>query len=376
MKFVISTQELNYLLSKIQNVVSQKPTIPILSNFLLEVLNDELILTATDFNVGIRCHTDAKIIEEGGTTLPVKKFSQLMRELSTLNVEISASSNEVTTIVAGTSRFKLNGMSKNEFPSLPDLSEAHSFRMLQKDLKDLLYRTSFAVSREDNRYVLTGVLMQIANGIATFIGTDGKRLARAFTKVEIDPSITCQAIIPFKAVEEILKNLTEDKEMVELSLMPDKIAIEANQTRILAKLLSGDYPDINRVIPNHSDILVTLHREELSILLRQISLFTADSNHSVRFIFSDGELKLTANTMEIGEGNVSMPVNYHGPKLEIAFNPGFFIDILRHCSSETVTMGLTDAYNPGIITDQDQPLSNPLEASPLFVIMPMRLSED
>jgi DNA polymerase III subunit beta len=376
MKFVISTQELNYLLSKIQNVVSQKPTIPILSNFLLEVLNDELILTATDFNVGIRCHTDAKIIEEGGTTLPVKKFSQLIRELSTLNVEISASSNEVTTIVAGTSRFKLNGMAKHEFPSLPDLSEAHTFKMTQKELKDLLYRTSFAVSKEDNRYVLTGVLMQIANGVVTFIGTDGKRLARAFKKIEIDPSLNCQSIIPLKAVDEILKNLTEEKEFVELSLMADKISIEANQTRILAKLLSGDYPDVNRVIPSHSEIQVALHREELSILLRQISLFTADSNHSVRFIFSDGELKLIANTMEIGEGNVAMPVNYHGPKLEIAFNPGYFIDILRHCTSETVTMGLTDAYNPGLITDQDQPLSNPLDASPLYVIMPMRLSED
>jgi len=375
MKFVISTQELNYLINKIQNVVSQKPTIPILSNFLIEVFNDELILTATDFNVGIRCRTDAKIFEEGGTTLPVKKFAQLIRELSTVNVEISASSNEVTTIVSGTSRFKLNGMAKNEYPSLPDLSGAHTFELPQKDFKELLSRTSFAVSKEDNRYVLTGVLMQIANGIATFIGTDGKRLARAFAKVEIDPSISCQSIIPLKAVDEIVKNLTEEGN-VKISLMNDKIAVEANQTRILAKLLTGDYPDVNRVIPDHSDIVVTLHKDELSSLLRQISLFTADSNHSVRFIFSDGELKLTANTMEIGEGDVAMPVNYHGPKLEIAFNPGFFIDILRHCSSEIVTMGLTDAYNPGIITDQDQSLANPMEASPLFVIMPMRLSED
>lgn len=374
MKFVISTQELNYLINKIQNVVSQKPTIPILSNFLIEASNDELVLTATDLTVGIRCSTDAQILEEGSTTLPAKRLAQLMRELTTPNVEISTNSHEVTSVVAGTSRFKLNGMSKQEFPNLPDLSHAHTFLIPQALLKDLLYRTSFAVSKEDNRYVLTGILMHIANGQVTFVGTDGKRLARAYAPIAIDPHLSSQSIIPLKAVEEILKNLTEEGD-IKISLMQDKIAFEINQTHILTKLLSGDYPDVNRVIPEHSDIVIALHREELMTLLRQVSLFTADNNHSVRFTFTDGELKLTANTMEIGEGQVGMPVNYQGPKLEIAFNPGFFLDILRHCREETVSIGLTDAYNPGLMTDGEQ-LIPPNKASPLFVIMPMRLSED
>lgn len=374
MKFVLSTQELNYLINKIQNVVGQKATIPILSNFLIEAYNNELILTATDLTVGLRCFTDAKILKEGSTTLPAKRFAQLMRELTAANVEISSDGNEVTTIVAGTSRFKLNGMNKSEFPALPDTSTAHVLQIKQSDLKDMFYRTSFAVSKEDNRYTLTGVLMHVANGIATFVGTDGKRLSRAFIKAPVDAQFTNQSIIPLKAVDEILKNLTEEGD-AKIFLMPDKIAIEANDTRILSKLLSGEYPDVNRVIPEQADLIITLHREELLTLLRQISLFTADHNHSVRFIFTDGELKLTANTMDIGEGQVAMPVNYQGPKFEIAFNPGFFMDILRHCKQETVSLRLTDPYNPGVITDGDD-LSHPLQASPLFVIMPMRLSED
>src|SRR4051794_35087946 len=111
MKFVLSTQELNYLINKIQNVVSQKPAVPILSNFLIEAFNNEITLTATDLTVGIRCNTETKILEEGATTLPAKRFAQLIRELTALNVEISSNPNEVTTIIAGTSRFKLNGMS-------------------------------------------------------------------------------------------------------------------------------------------------------------------------------------------------------------------------------------------------------------------------
>ena len=156
MKFVISTQELNYLISKCLNVVSAKMTIPILSNILIEAINDELILTATDLTVGIRCFTDAKILEEGATTLPAKKLAQLVRELTSVNLEITSNANEVTEIVADSSRFKLNGMNKSEFPSLPVVSDATHFKLNQVDLKDMLFRTAFAVSREDNRYVLTG----------------------------------------------------------------------------------------------------------------------------------------------------------------------------------------------------------------------------
>lgn len=374
MKFVIPTQEFIYLINKIQNVVPLKPTVPILSNVLIEVGNDELILTATDLTVGIRCNTEVNILEEGATALPAKKLSQLIRELTTANVEISSNSQGLITLVAGTSRFKIKGTTREEFPSLPDLSNSQNFQIKQKDLKQLLYSTSFAVSKDDSRYVLSGILMQIANGCVHFIGTDGKRLARAHTLIEIDQAYTNQAIIPLKAIEEVLKNLTDEGD-AKISLMSDKIAFQSDHTLILTKLLSGDYPDINRIVPEQRNISVTLHREELISLLRQISLFTTELSPSVRFSFANGELKMTANTQNIGEGHVEMPVNYHGEQLDIAFHPFFFLDILRHCNEEVVTLGLTDSYNPGIITDGDRSESL-TQASPLFVIMPMRIMEE
>lgn len=374
MKFVISTQELNFLVNKCLNVVAQKATIPILSNLLIEAANDELIITSTDLTVGVRCFTEAQILEEGATTLPAKKFAQLIRELTSVNVEVSSNANEVTEIMADSSRFKLHGMSKSEFPSIPNMTGAIEVTVSQKELRDMFYRTAFAVSREDNRYVLTGVYMHIAKGEVTFIGTDGKRLSRACMALKLDPSFKGDYIIPLKAVEEILKNLTDEGDAT-LFLMADKIAVEAMNTMIVTKLLSGDYPDVNRVIPEHADTVVALHREELTTLLRQISLFTAETSQSVRFTLAPGELKLTANTMEIGEGKVSMPVNYHGQKLEIAFNPNFFLDILRHTKAETVSLGVIDSYNPGVITDMD--VSAKLAAArSLFVLMPMRLNEE
>lgn len=375
MKFVISTQEFNFLVSKCLNVVSQKMTIPILSNILIEAANDELILTATDLTVGIRCYTEAKILQEGATTLPAKKLAQLVRELTAINLEVATSSNEITEILADSSRFRLNGMNKEEFPSLPSVADATQFKMKQADLKDMFFRTAFAVSREDNRYVLTGVFMHIENSTATFVGTDGKRLAKAHIKIDLDPSFRASYIIPLKAVEEIQKCLTDEGEAT-VYLMTDKVGVEASNTMVITKLLSGEYPEFNRVIPESIESIVTLHREELMTLLRQVSLFTIDSTQSVRFTFNEGELVLNANTMEIGEGKVSMPANYHGPKLEIAFNPNFFLDILRHSKGETVKLGVTDAFNPGIITDKEEEPVLSAAPSPLFVLMPMRLNEE
>lgn len=378
MKFIISTQEFNFLISKCLNVVSQKITAPILSNILIEAQNDELIVTATDLVVGMRCFTDAKILEEGSTTLPAKKLAQLLRELTALHLEIQTHENEVTHIRADSSHFKLKGMDRGEFPSLPSIHEAVQFKIPERKLKDMLFRTAFAVSHEDTRYALTGVLMEIKEGKVAFIGTDGKRLARSYLSIDLDPNFSGNYIIPLKAVEEIHRNLGDEGDAI-LYLMPDKVAVESSNTTIISKLLTGEYPDVNRIIPQNMDIVVKLHREELITLLRQISLFAAENN-SVRLTFEDGELHIAANTSEIGEGKVSMPANYHGSKLDIAFNPRSLLDILLHSKGEsepeTVTMGLTDSYNPGIITDiGENPLTPPAH-TPLFMLMPMRLNEE
>jgi len=374
MKLIISKAELASLLSKLQNVVPQKAAIPILSNILVEATPNELVLTATDLTVGIRCFTThCKILATGATTIPARHFNQLIRELTSQEIEIYTDAKDITEITCGTSRFKVHGMGRNEFPSLPDLAGATQFKISQKELRDVFFHTSFAVSREDNRYVLTGVFMQIAEGKATFVGTDGKRLAKTFLQVPLESHIKGEYIIPLKAVEEILKNLNEDQDAT-VYLLSDKIAIEANKSILITKLLSGEYPDIHRVIPVEQPKVVTIHREELISLLRQVSLFTSETNQSVRFTFHPGELKLAANTMEVGEGLVNMPVNYHEDQLDIAFNPNFFLDILRHSKKETIHLGLTDAFNPGVITEGEPSSSE--EANPLFVIMPMRLTEE
>lgn len=366
MKFVVSRSELSNLIKKIQTIVPQNAPIPILSHFLIEAEGEELVFTATDLTVGTRCSVKAKIFEKGSLSIPSKRFFQLVRELTEPNIEMIAADGEMAEIKAGSSRFRLHGMDRSEYPSLPDLKEATQFTVDSSVLREMFYRTSFAVSKEDNRYVLTGVLMRIEKGRAIFVGTDGKRLAKTETLIALPEDFSGEYILPLKAVDEMMKMLSEE-EKATVYLTEDKVAVESANTILITKLLSGDYPDFEQIIATKSGESLTLHREELMTLLRQISLFTNEASHSVRFTFTSGELILTANCAEVGEGKVSMPVNYSGPKLDIAFNPFYFLDILRHSKDETVSLGISDSYNPGIISDSTKSL---------FIIMPMRLNDD
>jgi DNA polymerase III subunit beta len=369
MKFIISRNELNKMIGRIQNVISPKSTIPILANVLIEATDTEIIFTATDLTVGMKCYTEAKVLEKGAITLPARRFFQLIRELTSENIEIATHADHPTAIIkADSSVFHLNGMEENEFPSLPSLSGAKQIKISQNALKENLFQTSFAISRDDNRYVLMGMLLQIEEQKAIFVGTDGKRLAKSQRTINTDSDFNGQFVIPLKAIEEMQKNLeSNEDELATLHLLEDKVALETNRTLIVTKLLTGAYPDFNQVIPASSEINVSLHVEELSTLLKQIILFTADANSSVRFTFNEGQLTLLANSLEIGRGKVSMPVDYSNEQIEIAFNPNYFLDILRHTKDETVTLDLSDAFNPGVIKDSTEAM---------FILMPMRLTEE
>lgn len=367
MKIVISKQELMTLIGKILSIVSNKPAIPILSHILMEATDDQLILSATDLTVSMRYYSEAKVLEEGSIALPARKFFQLIKELTSPQIKISTLPNETAEITAGSAVFRLNCMLKSEFPNLPDLNHCPQFSLPAPQLKKMLSSSSFSAAKEDNRFVLNGVLLKLEEESATFLATDGKRLSKVCSKIDVDPSVSGSYIIPLKAVEEMIKALQDNAEtQATVSLMHDKVSLEQGSLTLYSKLLSGQYPQVEKVIPQNISVTVPIHREELMILLRQVSLFTSEDNNSVRFYFEMGKLHLSAVSSEIGEGKVDMPVDFNENPMEIAFNPFYFQDILRHCSDETIQLSLCDPYNPGLITDS---------SGAVFVIMPMHLQE-
>jgi DNA polymerase-3 subunit beta len=365
MDAVIAKNDLVNLIGKIQNIVPLKPSVPIIANILVEAIDDQIIVTSTDLTISMRCYMDATVVEEGSIALPAKRFFQLVRELTSPQIKISTHSNEIAEIIAGASMFKINGMNKAEFPTFSDLQGLPEATFASANLREMLSRTSFAATKEDTRYMLNGVLLQINQQRASFICTDGMRMAKVVSPVIADSSVQGAYVIPLKAVEEMIKVLEDENMPAVLNLAKDKISLECGKWSLITKLLAGQFPDVEQIVPSQFIHQIPIHREELTALLRQISLFASGTN-SVRFTFETGQLHLSAMSSDLGEGRVSMPVDFSGPCLEIAFNPFLLIDILRHSKDEIVRIGANDPHSPGLITDSTQAQ---------FMLMPMRLSD-
>lgn len=365
MKCTIQRDQLVAAISKIQGVVPNKALIPILSAVLVEAKDGQLVLTATDLTVNMRSSVDATVEAEGAVTLPARRFFQLMRELTVPTVQLQVSDSGIVIITAGASRFRLHGMDQEEFPPFPDLGQGVSCSMAAKNLRDMLQKTAFAAAKDDARRVLNGIFFTLSKEQVTCVGTDGKRLAKITYPHSINTNETIESIIPLKAVEELIGLLDLDEEIT-LTFTEDKVGIEVGSVHLVSKLLSGQFPDVERVIPNREEMQkIVIHKEELITLLKQVSLFTTDLTQSVKFMFDQGQLSLQATHNKIGEGQVQMSVDYQAEPLEIAFNPHNFLDVLKHCPEDTVQFGMIDAFNPGSITDSQERTH--------FVIMPMRL---
>ncbi len=363
MKVIVSQMQLGPLIRKIQGIIPSKPSIPTLGNVLLEAIDGELVISATDLSLSVQTRLKAEVAEEGSIALPAKKFIPLILELTAPFVEIRASETSAM-IHAGGSKFKIQGISKQNYPNIENIQASSKLSLPALALKELLTKTSFAAGSDENKPLLKSVFFECSPTRLTCTAADGKRLAKASLAITEQPLAASAHILPIKAVEEMIRFLDTKEEDIFLSLKDDKIGLQVGSTTLISQLLLGDYPDVSRIIPVPQKPPISLHREELSSLLRQVSLFTGESGSSVRFSFSSGALSLSAASGNVGEGNVEMAVNYQGDPLQVAFNPHYFLDILRHSKDETICLGIENPYNPGLITDSSQTV---------FVLMPMRV---
>lgn len=364
MKCIISKVDILALISKVQGMIPTKPPMPILTNILLRAQDNQLVLIVSDLTLSVMGTINAKVEEEGSLVLPPKKFFSLLKELTAPEIAISSTSTHAVTIKAGDSKFKILGMSSENFPLIEDLMEGEQIAIKADIFKEMLAKTSFAAGHDENRPVFTSVFVEKNAAILTFTGTDGKRLAKAFTDAATTSSWQGSLILPYKTAQEMIHLIDAKEEMLTFRITEEKISMQSGPITLISQLMLGQYPDVSRIVPPKTDHAVELHREELTSLIRQVSLFSGADNSSIRLTFAEGQLTLSAASGDTGEGVVSMPANYRGTPFDIAFNPTYLLDILRHSKSDTIKMDLQGSYNPGLITD---------DSTAFFVLMPMRL---
>ena len=364
MKFSVSKEKLLEGLQTVQNVVSTRTTLPILSNVLLQAADGQLRLTTTDLDVGVRGCVEAQIDKPGATTLPARRLFTIVRELPAAEIQIDIDSKNVASIRSGPSFFKILGLPEEEFPPLPKFENAKSFTIRQKDLRDGLKKTSYAISTDETRYVLNGILCSFKDNKITLVATDGRRLALVDIELEFPRSQEVEIIVPTKAVTELQRLLGEEGD-VKLTVGENQIAFEVNGTLLVSKLIEGNYPNYRQVIPAEAKERITLEREAFLNTVHRVSLLASEKSNSVKLVFSKNNIDIMANTPEVGEAKESLPVQYKGKEFSIAFNPEFLMAPLRNLANDEVFLDLIDEMSPGVIKIQ----------SPfLYVLMPMRIS--
>ena len=364
MHVIASRTDLLNISAKFQGIVPSKPALPILANVLLLADGQNLTVVATDLMMSLKIACPASVVTAGSITIPSRRFFQLLREMTHSDIEISLVNDKEALIKAGSSEFKLPMMPGKDYPQFPEIINPNQFDLSQATFKTLLQRSAFSAAKEDSRHVLNGLQMRLEANRLTLTGTDGKRLSKLFTEGSFSFTSKIEAIIPLRAVEEMIKMLEATDDEHHVLINQDRLMIRTTSYQFMTQLISGQYPDVDRVIPVSSANPICLHREELMSLLKQVSLFTSENNSSVRFTFDAGILHLSAVSDKIGAGHVNMPVNFEGEPFQIAFNPSYFLDILRHTNDEIIEFKATSPYTPGLIIDSTQAT---------FVIMPMRL---
>jgi DNA polymerase-3 subunit beta len=368
MNLTITKEQIIAGLQAVQNVVSTRTTLPILSNVLIRAEGNALEFTATDLDVTVACKVEAKITKPGATTLPVKKLFGIVRELSG-EIEIEVDEKNVASIRSGSSFFKVHGLAAEEFPPLPKFKDDKKVSLPQENVRAMIRKTSFAVSTDESRYVLNGIFVSLKEGKMTVVATDGRRLALVDEEVDLPEKSSGEFIVPAKAVNE-LNRLLQDKGDVELKFGENQASFSLKDDKgfavlLITKLIEGNYPNYKQVIPGEAKERVPLVREELLQALRRAEIMTSEKANSVKLTFGKNSLAITANSPEVGEARESLAVNYKGKELAIAFNPRYLIDPLAALTEDEVFIELIDELSPGVLK-----INGPF----LYVVMPMRLS--
>lgn len=368
MKFTIERQDFIKVLQRIQGIVEKRNTMPILSNVHIAAAGKSVNVSSTDLDVFIKDVVAAVVAEEGALTVNARKLFEIIKELPEQKVDISSTKDDKATIKSGKARFSIMGLPSKDFPQFPPIEEGSLNKTDGRVLKEMIEKTSFAVSTDETRYNINGFLFEnTKEGVARMVATDGHRLALIEKKnLYASGAGDHSVLLPRKGALEIKKLLEEKDSDLFLGITQRNAAVKIDEAVISTRLLDGEFPDYKKVIPKDNNKTATLDRAGILSSLKRVSILSLDKNKGVRFSFSKSALTLTSSSPDIGEATEEIDADYNFDPIEIAFNAVYFIDMLEATESEKINISLKDPLSPVLIQPQDC-------ADYTYIIMPMRL---
>jgi DNA polymerase-3 subunit beta len=365
MELIISRAQFVEALDTVTSVVSSRPTLPILGNVLMDVRKKEIILSATDLEVGVVIKIEAQSTAEGKITVPARKLLDVVKEMPADEVRITGDAGSKMQLVAGSVEIKLLGLPPDEFPQLPEVKKDAEVKVGAKVFAEMIRKTIYSVSADETRYVLNGALVLWEKSELKVVTTDGRRLAFMRRPLQ-SAGGKGEAIIPTKALQELVRLLGNREDEVTMTLGEGYARFTAGNVSLTTRLIDGNFPDYEQVIPKNNDKKVVMETAVFLAGVRRASLIAADRSSSVRIDAKKGGLVLTASSPELGEAREELPANYEGETLSVAYNARYLMDVLKNIETKEVLLELSTPLAPGVL----RPVG---DETYVCVVMPIRL---
>lgn len=369
MKFTITRDNLQQGLSAVGASVPTRTTLPVLSNILIEAGEEGVQLSGTDLDIAVTLQVPAEVEEPGAITVPAKKLQELARELPEAPAKITTTG-ERFELVCGKATFRLNGMPQDEFPNFPEVDFDSSWPIPSELLSEMIERTSFAVSTEESRPILNGVLWQLADREMRMVATNGHRLAKLTIPSDADGAPHTDLIVPPKALAQVQRLFVEDGP-IDVARSDNHLGFQQDGTRVYTRLIEGPYPNYEQVIPKDNDRVALADKETLTRALRRMAVVASEQTHRVRMAFTGNTLRLSVETPDLGDAHEEIEVSFDGEPLEIGFNANYLLEVLRYMPTDEVKLTFKAPERAATI----EPAESESEEEYLCLIMPLRLLE-
>lgn len=362
---VVTTQALlAKALGAVSRFVNARGTLSVLGNVLLETKDGRLRVSATNLELGIDYFIGAKIAKEGSLTVPARLLTDYINNLSEEKVELSASDSSLVIKSTG-AQSSMNIIEASEFPLIPEVKEGKSVTISSSGIKDIISKVSFAASSDETRPVLSGVLFHFQDPILKVAATDSYRLAELTMQFEKSAPEELKVVVPARALTELGRAISDEE--VTIRTAENQVQFETENLRLVSRLLEGEYPAYQQIIPSKLETKAVIAREDFMNKARITSLFSQEAGLGIRLSFTPpGKVELAAQTAQVGDSHASLSATVDGPENDVTFNARYLLDCLGAISDKNVIVETSGKVNPCLVRGEN-------DTQYRYVIMPLRV---
>lgn len=367
MKIECLIENIEKHMSLLARIIPSHAQIPIFSNILIEANKEGFFLSVSDLEIGVRVKIPAKIEEEGATTVSAKHFLEIINSLPKDKVVFSLKDGSLSITSRG-NKISMQTISPEEFPDLFSKKSEEKISFKEGEFKKIFSKLVFSVSQDESRPILMGVLLSQKDGQTDFVATDGYRLSFEKIKKTLFEADNQKLILSSKLINETLLLRDEDEISLFVLREANQVMIKSREVLLVGRMIEGDFPNYERVVPSSYKTRITLDRESFMQSVKLSSVFARESANIIRLKIEDGALNLSSRASGVGEGETKLEVDQEGENNEIAFNVKFVLDFLKNVNAKEIVFEMNSALDSGVF----KPVS---EKEYLHVIMPVRVQE-